>query len=108
MRQQQKQWEALGWSRASWYRHGKPDYAYRRQATQKDEAAKGRMSLRTYQRFCRIVQYAPELIPFLEWALRQRFIRSLEQMIKDPAMKKRFLEWAEEQRAKAKETEPPR
>jgi hypothetical protein len=44
---------ALGISRATWYRHGKPA-EWHKLATQADEAKKGNLSLRTYQRLARV------------------------------------------------------
>ena len=53
MIQREKPWAALGISRATWYRHGKPAEWHKR-STQADEAKKGGLSLRTYERFARV------------------------------------------------------
>jgi hypothetical protein len=56
MRQTKKPWVALGISRATWYRHGKPT-EWHKLSTQAEEAKKGGQSLRSYQRFSRV--FAP-------------------------------------------------
>jgi hypothetical protein len=53
MRQKDKPWIALGISRATWYRHGKP-VEWHKRSTNKDEAALNFMSLRTFERFMRV------------------------------------------------------
>lgn len=53
VRQKDKPWEQLGISRATWYRHDKPT-EWRRLSTNADEAKRGGMSLRSYERFARV------------------------------------------------------
>jgi hypothetical protein len=65
MRQQkQPPWIAIGMSRASWYRHGKPDTKPARMT----QALKARMldiGVRTIQRADRVMRLAPELEPLI-------------------------------------------
>jgi hypothetical protein len=83
-------WKALGWSRASWYRHGKPDYPYRRYNTQKEEAAKGGISVRTYQRLMRIGKTGDD---FLIGALSVNKIGTVERLITDRHLRALYERW---------------
>jgi hypothetical protein len=83
-------WKALGWSRASWYRHGKPDYPYRRYSTQKEEAAKGGISVRTYQRFMRILKTNDD---FLIGALSVNKIGVVEKLVTDHHLRASYERW---------------
>ena len=53
-------WVTAGMSRASWYRHGKPQMAPQR-ITQSDAAMLYGVSVRSVQRVVRIKRYAPDL-----------------------------------------------
>jgi hypothetical protein len=59
----QKPWEAIGMSRAGWYRHGKPNSnpKWNRPPTQKFLALAADNKLRTAQRSFRLMKWAPEL-----------------------------------------------
>jgi hypothetical protein len=61
MRQQPKPWTALGISRATWYRHGKPTDKPIRE-TQALYALQLGKSVRTIQRLMRIERACPELV----------------------------------------------
>jgi hypothetical protein len=64
MRQKDKPWIALGMSRATWYRQGKPtEKPYR--VTQKQRALIFQTSVRGIQRAARVIRLAPELEPLL-------------------------------------------
>jgi hypothetical protein len=83
-----KPWKAIGIGRATWYRQGKPTKK-RVRLTQADEAANFGISLRTWQRFCRIMDHAPDLVPFIQQYGMP--ISVAEHMIVDPQHKERFL-----------------
>jgi hypothetical protein len=88
-------------SRASWYRHGKPDEKPRRPSTNAQEAARGGMSLRSYQRFLRVMgdeDVAPYLV---HGALK---LGQAEQLLTNPKLKRRFLQWAARQSRKGSDT----
>ena len=57
-------WEAIGMSRSSWYRLGKPSEKPRRE-TQAQRARRAQVSLRRLQRAIRVDKYAPCLKPFI-------------------------------------------
>ena len=61
MRQTEKPWTALGISRATWYRHGKPT-EWHKLLTQVEEAKRGGLSLRSYQRFARVFGGKSQLV----------------------------------------------
>jgi hypothetical protein len=52
---QKKPWEAIGMSRASWYRHGKPSEKPKRVTVADAARAAGASSKRTYQRIIRVM-----------------------------------------------------
>jgi hypothetical protein len=53
-RKQSNPWEAIGMSRASWYRHGKPTEKPKR-ITVADEARRAGVSTRTHQHIMRVM-----------------------------------------------------
>jgi hypothetical protein len=66
MRQCTKQWEALGMSRATWYRHSKPSKKPKHKMTQAEIAKAAHISLRGFQRARRIARFAPDLMPLVQ------------------------------------------
>jgi len=56
-----RQWEALGMSRASWYRHGKPTEKPTRPFSQARIARHDHVSIRTVQRVERVMRADPDL-----------------------------------------------
>jgi hypothetical protein len=98
----EKPWIALGISRATWYRHGKPTTW--RKVTMAEEAAMfGFPSLRSFQRVRRVLQsplapYVPltEDVPGFSFGLADK-------LLSNPGRLKRFLEDVE----KLKATLPP-
>jgi hypothetical protein len=59
-------WQALGMSRATWYRKGKPEKKPGKKITQKEVAALMRVTVRSVQRAIRILREAPELVPLVK------------------------------------------
>jgi hypothetical protein len=58
----QKPWEAIGMSRASWYRHGKPSSNPRLSRLTHEFLAKANgIPLRTFQRCVRVMTQGPEI-----------------------------------------------
>jgi hypothetical protein len=55
-------WIAIGMSRATWYRHGKPTEKPRKM-TQRQVAASMQIGVRTLQRAARVEREAPEFRP---------------------------------------------
>jgi hypothetical protein len=66
MRQKNKPWEALGMSRATWFRHGKPDRKPDRPLTQEQMAKSKNMSVRGLRRPDAIRQAEPHLADLCE------------------------------------------
>jgi len=94
-----RQWEALGMSRASWYRHGKPTEKPMRRGqgpfSQRKMAAGNHVSLRTQQRMDRIAEFDGDL-----WGLTvEGHIKpaQAERIIADPVRYQHFLKWYAEQ-----------
>jgi hypothetical protein len=93
--QKDSPWEALGISRGTWYRHGKPTERPipRGQGpfSQRNIAARDRISLRTQQRRDRIMEFDFDL-----WRMTvdgKIKATTAEQIITDPVEYQRFLEW---------------
>jgi len=90
-----KPWEAIGMSRASWYRHGKPTKTPIRRGrgpfSQRNMAVGNHVSLRTQQRMDRIMEFDFDL-----WSLTiDGNIKpaQAERIIADPVKYYRFLQW---------------
>jgi len=65
MGQIEKPWEAIGMSRSTWYRHGKP--ASKPHRVTLEQAAKAiNVSVRSLQRAHRVMRLAPELCPLID------------------------------------------
>jgi predicted DNA-binding transcriptional regulator AlpA len=62
----QPPWQAIGMSRASWYRHGKPETKPHKRITEKEAAAIMDVPLRTLQRVRRVRRNGPALLPFVQ------------------------------------------
>jgi hypothetical protein len=90
MRQPDKPWIALGISRATWYRLGKPadKYALPRSRRQAALAPAVGMSVRSFQRLRRLQREAPDL--FDEWCASRLKLGRAEA----------FLIWLKEEMAK--------
>lgn len=83
---QPKPWEALGMSRATWFRHGKPTYNDRK-ITQKNRAEWGwGVSTRTVQREDFVKRYG---IPELEWLILNDYFLA-------PGMVEEIAKWEHE------------
>jgi len=90
-----RQWEALGMSRASWYRHGKPAEKPTQRGqgpfSQRKMAAGNRVSLRTQQRIARIIESDFDLaMMVLDGEVKPG---QAEKTITDPLEYQCFLEW---------------
>ena len=90
-----KPWEAIGMSRASWYRHGKPTESPMRRGqgpySQRKMAAGNHVSLRTQQRMDRIMEFDSDL-----WMLTVNGNikpAQAERIVADPVKYQRFLEY---------------
>src|SRR6516164_1358607 len=89
-----RQWEVLGMSRASWYRHGKPTEnlgPLREFFRQRTEAQHDKISIRTVQRRARIERADGTL-----WRLALEGMITpgeAEHIIQDPVGYHRFLKW---------------
>ncbi len=92
----QKPWEAVGMSRRTWYRHGKPDKP-RRKFTREEEIAGLReagipvKSWRTWQRTMRVLQ--SPLAPFVESG--QMSISRADKILSTPGGVERFIKMLE-------------
>jgi hypothetical protein len=89
----QSPWEALGISRATWYRRGKPAESWSR-PTQKMAIAGSKMSLRTFQRMMRIIRKAPQLRPLCEGGKMK--LGFADQLVSDPVLMAAFDRWQKE------------
>jgi hypothetical protein len=96
---QSKPWEALGISRATWYRRGKPTEKPIRRGhgpfSQRKNAASIHVSLRTMQRIDRIMEFDFDL-----WRLTvEGHIKpaQAERIVADPVDYQHFLQWFTEQ-----------
>jgi hypothetical protein len=96
---QSKPWEALGISRATWYRRDKPTEQPIRRGrgpfSQRKMAAGNHVSLRTQQRLDRILEFDSDL-----WFLTVKgHIKpaQAERIISDPVKYQHFLQWFTEQ-----------
>ena len=106
MRQKDKPWEAIGMSRASWYRHGKPSEKPPKRPREgvADLARQlGFSSTRTYQRVCRVLESDDDLaVAFLRNGLAKA--GQAERLLTDPVVRRRAEQvWSRllEERAKA-------
>jgi hypothetical protein len=61
VKRKQKPWEAIGMSRASWYRYGKPTAKPSKPMMQREIARKVGVSLRTAQRITRVLRIQDQL-----------------------------------------------
>jgi hypothetical protein len=86
-----KPWEAIGMSRASWYRHGKPTEKPRKPNTAADEARLGRVSVRTYHRIMRVIKADVDLAVLMGdgWCKPGQ----AERIVADPVEHRRFRKW---------------
>src|SRR5215467_8389444 len=92
MRQTPKPWEAIGMSRASWYRHGKPSEKPQR-FTKAMWAHMHRVSLRTMSRIDHRVTNGRDE-DFALMLLRGEIKPGLaERIIADPRLHRRFRKW---------------
>jgi hypothetical protein len=87
MRQQDKPWEALGMSRATWYRHGKPTKP-RKKVKNVHELAKfvGASSTRSYQRMMRVM--SSELVGYFHAG--QLSISQADRILSSPELRQSF------------------
>ena len=99
MRQKRpRPWEAIGISRATWYRHGKPTEKPRR-ITLADEARKVGVSVRTHQRILRVMAADIDLACMMinhGWCKPGQ----AEQIIANPSEHRRFRKWLKAERAR--------
>src|SRR5262245_3619415 len=88
----QKPWDAIGMSRASWYRHGKPTEKSVRPTTNARMAVTFKMSTRTYQRWMRVM-LDDDLRPFIYHDWRPYGLKpgQAEKLLLDLERKRRFL-----------------
>ena len=97
---QKKPWEAIGMSRASWYRHGKPSEKPTR-VTVADEARRAGVSKRTYQRLKRVMMADMDLAALM---LKHGWCKpgQAEQLLTNPhahrAFRKMIKAWKSKQR----------
>jgi hypothetical protein len=84
-----KPWEAIGMSRATWYRHGKPEKKPYRM-TQAQIAKLQGVSLRSLQRAARVLRVAPELESLISGGLSLHLAEQAAKMTPDE--RKRFLD----------------
>jgi hypothetical protein len=84
-------WEAIGMSRASWYRHGNPTEKPPRPSSVANEARKAGVSVRTHQRM-RVLGADIELAALM---LNQGWCKpgQAERIIANPAEHRRFRGW---------------
>jgi hypothetical protein len=113
VRQKAKPWEALGISRATWYRYGKPtDKAVYDDLRWEKQGACGTLadcdflknrfgSIRSYQRAMRV--HNSELWPYAEHGIVS--IAEADRILGNPHALRRFREWAAEQLASVKAVE---
>jgi hypothetical protein len=83
-----RQWEAIGISRSTWYRRGKPTTKPYR-VTQEQTAKLMNISVRSLQRAKRIAREAPELESLIMAGHMK--LKFAEQLAKDPELKARFF-----------------
>jgi hypothetical protein len=86
-----KPWEAIGMSRATWYRHGKPTEKPRR-ITVADEARRAGLSVRTHQRIMRVMTADIDLAALM---LEHGWCKpgQAERIVADPVEHRRFRKW---------------
>ena len=91
MRHTPKPWEAIGISRATWYRHGKPDKKPVRPLVA-DEARRAGVSTRTHQRIMRVMAADIDLAALM---LNQNWCKpgQAEAIVANPALHRRFRRW---------------
>ena len=85
-------WEAIGMSRASWYRHGKPTENPPRTSVARAARIMGASSTRTFQRINRVLAADMDLAVLM---LNHGWCKpgQAEQIIADPALHRRFRRW---------------
>lgn len=81
MRQEPPPWVALGISRATWYRLGKPERKPPPRLTQAQNARDADISVRTLQRAIRVSRFAPDLVPQVQAGTLN--LRAAERIIKE-------------------------
>jgi hypothetical protein len=98
MRQTIKPWEAIGISRASWYRHGKPTEKPQR-ITVADEARRAGVSKRTHQRIMRVMRKDADLAVLM---IRDGWCKpgQADEVIASPRLHRRFRKWLKAERRK--------
>jgi hypothetical protein len=89
MRQTRRPWKALGMSRATWYRHGKPSKKPPKRETQAMFAQQTGRSVRTLQRLMRIERADPELTNLV--IARQITIGKAEALVRDTVIGDGFI-----------------
>src|SRR5262245_7517520 len=100
----QKPWEAVGMSRATWYRRGKPTEKWRDRAEARAAGLRLRMgmagarSLRTLQRFERVLRKDMDLAR----AIGQRLVSTAfaDRIVSDRRRHKAVRKWLKEQKAR--------
>jgi hypothetical protein len=105
MRQAPKPWEALGMSRASWYRHGKPTEKPKR-FTQAHEARKVGVSVRTIQRIHRVMTADKDLAALMVkygWCKPGQ----AEQIIANRTKHRHFRKWLKTEKARIAKDKSP-
>lgn len=86
-KQYKPRWQAIGMSRATWYRHGKPDKKRERATIARQAEMVGASSVRSFQRLMQVMQ-DPELAPFVAAGLKPG---QAEKLLTNPEHKRRFL-----------------
>ena len=86
---QTKPWEAIGISRATWYRHGKPTENPERTSVARAARMMGAPSTRTYQRIMRVTAADMDLAVAM---LNHGWCKpgQAEEIIKDPVLLRKF------------------
>jgi hypothetical protein len=86
---QPKPWEAIGISRATWYRHGKPTEKPKRTSIARAARAMGASSTRTFQRINRVLAADMDLALLM---LQHGWCKpgQAEAIIRDPVLHRKF------------------
>ena len=100
---QPKPWQAIGISRATWYRHGTPTEKPGR-TSEAAEARRAGVSLRTHQRIMRVMGADMDLAALMlkGWCKPGQ----AEQFIADPRRHRRFRRWFKAEKRRLS-PEPP-
>jgi hypothetical protein len=93
-------------SRATWYRHGKPDKKRERMTVAKQAAMVNAPSVRTFQRLMRVMQ-DPDLAPLVA-AKNGLKPGQAEKLLTDPKRKRRMLTALKLAAAKAAKSKQPK